>query len=150
MIVGATDAPLPMIPDAGTVGDQLSVPQLLVEGLLAEAERALSLTEAPAAAALGCQRPIHAPQVVGRQPNPAWIERRLLLRVEEAAAAPASDHGPGDAELGRHRGDRDPAIASGSVRLRDDRAGRRDPVTVTHLADPRVGPGQPHPCPQPF
>src|SRR4051812_41523578 len=100
-----------MIPDAGTVGDQLSVPQLLVEGILAEAERALGLADAPTAVPLGCQRPIRSRQVVGRQSDPAWIERGLLLGIKEAAAAPASDHRPGDAEPGRHRGDRDPAIA---------------------------------------
>src|SRR6266702_6065161 len=117
-----------MITDAGAVGEQRAVPQVLVEGLLAEAERVLSLTKAPAAVPLGCQRPIHTRRIVGRPPNPARIERRLLLGVEETVAAPASDHGPGDAELGRHRGDRDPAIAPGSSRPRDDRAGRRDPV----------------------
>ena len=86
LIVGASDALLPLITDSGVVGDQRAFAQLLVESRFAEAERALALTEAPAAVFLGRQRSIHSRQVVGGRA--AWLSGWLSGAHSAITACP--------------------------------------------------------------
>jgi hypothetical protein len=64
LLVGRTDAPFPMIIDAGAVGEHLPFPHMLVEFLLAQTEYPLGLAESPAAMPLCGSRSIQSRQIL--------------------------------------------------------------------------------------
>jgi hypothetical protein len=80
-----------MLTNSRSVGDQLAVPDVLVEFWLAQAQPTPGLADAPAAVPFCGQCSIQSLHVHGRQPNPARIERRFLLGRKKTAPAPAAD-----------------------------------------------------------
>ncbi len=53
VVLGGAEAPLPVVGDAGAIGDQLVLPSFLPELLLGQSQDALGFPEAPLAVALG-------------------------------------------------------------------------------------------------
>src|SRR6266496_1846954 len=65
VVLGGAEAPLPVVGDAGAIGDQLVLPSFLPELLLGQSQDALGFPEAPLAVALGGERPVETRDILG-------------------------------------------------------------------------------------